>query len=34
MEGYTFAEIAEEVGAQSLGKVRNHILSIQEQLAS
>ena len=34
MEGYTFAEIAEEVGAKSLGKVRNHILAIQERLAS
>ena len=32
MEGYTFDEIAEEVGMDSLHKVRNHINKINQQL--
>jgi len=31
MEGYTFAEIAKEVGGKSLGKVRNEIMDIQSR---
>lgn len=32
MDGYTFDEIAKEVGEKSLHKVRNHLLKINEQL--
>jgi len=33
MEGYTFNEIAKEVGAKSLGQVRNQIIDIQSRVS-